>query len=239
MTDSGSFESPGSVVVTEGSGEPAENGTETEAESPGVTVLRKPGRRWYLLLVGAAMILHGGGLLFDWPITVTVLELIYPGRESPAPETRDLGWALMFFVVGMLLFVWVPARLLIRRPVLKADTQGVQLALAGPFRRARSIPWNEVREVASVGISDPLGDAPGLLLTLTNPNRIGVDPWGARWVGPDTLCLMAQDWSIAPDHIVPRLEDHMHLDDSPEPSTLPGDLDRSLEEEESDLETEG
>ena len=179
-----------------------------------VAVRRRPGGRWSLGLVGAVLILHGGGLLFGWSPTRTVLELIYPNQDVdglhvdiPGLETRDMGWAAMFLIVGGLLVVWALVRLVSRRPVLRGGRDGLGLAVRGPFRRAITMPWSEVGNVSATTVSDDYGDVPALLIRLEDPSRIGPNPWGARWIEPSTLSMSAPDWDRDPRSVADRLQD--------------------------------
>jgi hypothetical protein len=35
-------------------------------------------------------------------------------------------------------------------------------------------------------------------VTVSNPERLPNNPWGARWIEPDTLAVMAADWERTP-----------------------------------------
>lgn len=172
-----------------------------------LAVRRRLGGRWSLGLVGLVLILHGGGLLFGWSLTRTVLELIYPNRDLPGLETRDLGWAAMFLIVGALLVVWTSVRLVSRRPVVRGDRDGLGLAVRGPFRRPITIPWGEVAGVSATTVTDDYGDVPALLIRLADPSRIGPNPWGASWVEPSTLSVSAPDWEQDPHGVADRLRE--------------------------------
>jgi len=159
------------------------------------------------------LILHGGGLLFGWSPTRTVLDLIYPDRlikpdeVLPVLETRDMGWAAMFLIVGALLVVWTLVRLVSRRPVVRGDRDGLGLAVRGPFRRGITIPWSEVGNVSATAVSDDYGDVSALLIRLEDPSRIGPNPWGARWIEPSALSMSAPDWDRDPRSVADRLQE--------------------------------
>ncbi len=173
-----------------------------------MVVTRKPARRWYLGLVGLVLAVYGGGILFGWPPTDTLLGYIYPGRDIPAFENRDQTWAILFLVAGTALILWMVIRLLTRRAeALRVDQTGWFLSVAGPFRAAIAVPWEEVESYTETEVADDYGTAPAFLIGLSDPDRIGPDPWGARWVDTGTLCVLAQDWSVPPDEIVRRLEE--------------------------------
>ena len=186
-----------------------------------LAVRRRLGGRWSLALVGALLILHGGGLLFGWPPSRTVLGLIYPNEDDlPVLETRDMGWAAMFLIVGVLLVVWTCVRLGSRRPVLRADRSGLALAVGGPFRRAVTVPWSEVDGVSATTVSDDYGEVPALLIRLADPSRIGPNPWGARWVEPSTLTMSAPDWKRHPQRVADRLREVGAIGTRPPPEEV-------------------
>ena len=197
-----------------------------------VAARRRLGGRWSLGLVGAVLILHGGGLLFGWSPTRTVLDLIYPDRlinpdqELPVLETRDMGWAAMFLIVGVLLVVWTLVRLVSRRPVLRGGRDGLGLAVRGPFRRAITIPWSEVGSVSATAVSDHYGDVPALLIRLEDPSRIGPNPWGARWIEPSTLSMSAPDWDRDPQGVADRLREVVPTDTRTPPEGVEPDPSR-------------
>ncbi|MDE0137767.1 MAG: hypothetical protein OXM57_01865 [bacterium] len=186
-----------------------------------LAVRRRLGGRWSLGLVGALLILHGGGLLFGWLPTSTLLGLIYPNEDDlPGLETRDMGWAAMFLIVGVLLVVWTSVRLVSRRPVLRADRDGLGLAVRGPFRRTVTVPWSEVDSVSATTVSDGYGDVPALLIRLADPSRIGSNPWGARWMEPSTLSVNAPDWKRHPQSVVDRLREVGAIGTRPPPEEV-------------------
>jgi len=173
-----------------------------------LVVTRMVARRWYLGLVGAVLVIYGGGVLFGWPPTDTLLGYMYPGRDIPAFENRDQAWAILFLISGTALILWTAIRLLGRKAeALRVDQTGWFLSVAGPFRAATEVRWEEVESYAETEVSDDYGTAPALLIGLSDPDRIGPHPWGARWVEPSTLCVLAQDWSIPPEQVVQRLEE--------------------------------
>ena len=170
-----------------------------------VTVRRSLRDRWYLSLVGIVMVLHGGGVLFGWLPTRRLLEWLYPGREAPGFESRDMIWATSFIVVGMALIVWTAGRLLAKRPVVLADAGGLILSSGPPFRRSLPIPWDWVREISTGVVSDDYGKFPTLLVRLDDPSLLVFVPWGARWVGDGVLSISAAGWNIEVEEVVERL----------------------------------
>ena len=172
----------------------------------GVEVRRLPWRRWYLAVIGIVMVLHGGGILFGWYPTVRTLELMYPGREAPGFESRDMAWAAAFLVVGALLIVVTAARVAVRRPVVRAGEAGILLSVGGPFTRPVSVPWGHVREISVGEEVNEFGASPSLLLRIDDPVLVGGSPWSARW-NDGVLSVPAEEWDRRVDEVAEQLEE--------------------------------
>lgn len=169
----------------------------------GFAVRRPPVRRWYLALIGAVLVLHGGGVLFGWYPTVRVLELLYPGREAPAFESRDLAWAVAFLIIGVLLVALTALRMVDRRPIVRAGKVGVSLSLGGPLARPVSVPWENLREVSVGEASDEFGAYPTLLLRVADQEPASA-LWGAEW-NEGVLAIPAADWNCRVEDAAGRL----------------------------------
>ena len=159
----------------------------------GVEVRRRPWRGWYMATIGVVMVLHGGGVLFGWYPTVQILELIYPGREAPGFESRDVAWAATFLFVGVLLLVLDAGRLVVRRPVIRASEDGILLTVGGPFTRPAPVPWGRVSEISVGEDANEFGSSPSLLLRVDDPDLLRSEPWGARW-NDGVLSVPAEEW---------------------------------------------
>ena len=149
--------------------------------------------------------LHGGGVLFGWLPTRRILELIYPGKEPPVFESRDLAWAWAFLIIGAVLIVWTVGRLVGRRPVIRAGTEGMFLSLGGPFRRPAAIPWGYVGEISTGVVSDDYGTFPTLLIRVDDPSLLTSRPWGARWINGGVLSIWAGEWDSDSGEVAERL----------------------------------
>lgn len=172
----------------------------------GVEVRRLPWRRWYLAVIGVVMVLHGGGILFGWYPTVRILELLYPGREAPGFESRDMAWAAAFLVVGAVLIVVTAGRVAVRRPVVRASEAGILLSVGGPFTRPVSVPWVHVREISVGEQLSEFGVSPALLLRVDDPDLVGSSPWSARW-NDGVLSVPAEEWGCRVEDVAEQLEE--------------------------------
>ena len=152
------------------------------------------------------MVLHGGGVLFGWPATRRILELIYPGADSPPGfESRDQAWAGAFLIIGAVLIIWTVGRLIRRRPVVRGGAAGLDLSLGGPLRRAVSIPWSVVSEISAGVASDDSGTFPTLRIRIDDPGLFAFRPWGARWEEDGLLSILTAEWDSDPEEVAARL----------------------------------
>lgn len=172
-----------------------------------MTPRRRLPTRWYLALVGLVMALQGGGVLFGWAPVPRILELLYPNKEPPAFESRDLTWAWVFLLVGAALLVWFVARLAGRRQAIRADGEGVHLPLGGPFGRSTLIPWSHVLRLESIEGSDDFGAFPAMLIRVEEERLLPRRPWGARWLDSGMLSLSAEGWAVDPTVMIERLQE--------------------------------
>ena len=172
-----------------------------------VTPRRRLPTRWYLALVGLVMALQGGGVLFGWAPVPRILELLYPNKEPPAFESRDLAWALVFLLAGVALLVWFVARLAGWRQVIRADREGLHLPLGGPSGRLTLIPWSQVGEVKTREGSDDFGAFPAVLIAVEDAGLFPGRPWGARWSDGGVLSVPAEGWAVDPAEVVERLRE--------------------------------
>ena len=163
--------------------------------------------RWYLALVGLVLFLQGGGILFGWAPVPRILELLYPNKEPPGFESRDLAWAWVFLIAGAALLVWILVRLIWRRQVIRADREGLHLPLAGPLGRPTLIPWSHVGELETQRGSDDFGQFPAVLIGVDDARLFPRWPWGARWLDGGVLALSAEGWAVNPAGVVEQLEE--------------------------------
>lgn len=228
-----------------------------------LAVHRRFPRRWYLLLAGIVMILHGGGVLFGWRPTPDLRALVFPPvgsgvvrddddiswvrqvidwiqrlwewirqlwggepgvvRDDIASyETRDLTWAWLFLIVGVILILWIggriTARLTERRPAVQAGPDGLRLSLRGPWRHPAAVPWSAVGGISAETAADSYGEYPALRIEAVDPSALPARPWGARWTDDGALSINARSWEISPEDAAERLAEIRDAAEPPQPS---------------------
>ncbi len=209
--------SPASSPPAEQGAAGSENGPLEEKHF--VVRSRAGARAWFLGLLGAVMVIGGGGILFDWMPIPRILELIYPQRDPPAYETRHLTWALVFLVVGAILIAWTLTRSASRRPIIRAGGDGLELSVRAPLFRPILVPWPDVQAVTAGQESDEYGTVPSLLIRVADPDLLPSQPWGARWAGDGSLAMLALEWDTSVEEVAEllsaALEVHLPSPDPP------------------------
>ena len=171
----------------------------------GVVVRRSAFLMWFLAVLGVPFVIYGVDLLFQRRLANWLKEWIYQSDAAPGFETHDLAWAWIFLAVGVVFTGWALKELIAPRSVIVASEDELTMALAGPFARNVSIPWDSVGDVSSAVDTDDRGRHPVLRLQLLDPEVVPSEPWGARWVSDDTLSISANDWDASPQDVVELL----------------------------------
>jgi hypothetical protein len=160
---------------------------------------------WLLALLGVPFLLIGADLFFEQKLIGRFGDLVYGSEELPAFEPRDTILAGLFIVVGSVLVLWGLKELLFPKKVLVADSEGIRLAVAGPFRPSVLIPWESIEDVEFVVVDDEGESRPSVRVEISGTSVLPEYPWGARWEAAGRLRMDATDWSPAADGIVESL----------------------------------
>lgn len=107
-------------------------------------------------------------------------------------------WAGALAVVGGILTVWGLKELFAPRSVVLAGEAGLELAIAGPFRRSVRLSWDQVDDVFVAALTDDDEVVPAVGVRVFDPGLLPVDPWGARWVDDRTVAILAGGWDRSP-----------------------------------------
>lgn len=154
------------------------------------------------LLSGAAAWLQGTAFVawltgrFGVPFTL---------GEVDAFEARDFLWAAAYGTFGIGLIVHGLRDLLIPRKMLVADDDGMTVHLSGWFGRPTEIPWSVIDDVRGGRLTHLDHASEALMVTVTTPESIPQDPWGARWIDDHTLAIAARHWTRTPADVAEGL----------------------------------
>lgn len=154
-------------------------------------------RMWLIALGGVPMVVIGVDVLLRRRIFGAIGSLVFTGDPSPV-EPRDVIWAVVLLILGTIFIGFGVRELLIPRPALLADATGLHLHLGHPFSRLVTIPWSEVDDIGAEDLNDDGSVIPVMWIRVLNPRQLPANPWGARWIEPDTLAVMAADWERTP-----------------------------------------
>jgi hypothetical protein len=162
-----------------------------------IRVRKSAMRMWLIALAGVPLVTIGIDVLMRRRLFGAFSSIVFTG-DPQLVEPRDVIWAVVLLLLG-LTFVGLGLRgLLISTPVLVADSKGLHLQLGHPLSRPVTIPWEEVDDIGAEDLNDDGSVIPVMWVRVTNPNRLPANPWGARWIEPDTLAVMAADWEQTP-----------------------------------------
>jgi len=161
------------------------------------TVYNPSRRSWIAVLSGGVLVVAAVDLLWwDW-LAAGLPERVFAGDEIL--EDRERVWAAMILAAGVLLLGWGLVSAMRLRPVLTMGSDGLSIALLGPFRPLVSLPWESIGQVFSQPVDDNGSLLPSLTIVLQPngpPPTLPSHPWGARWTGRRILRVLASDWSV-------------------------------------------
>ena len=162
-----------------------------------IRVSRSGVRMWLLALGGVPMVVIGIDLLMRRRIFGAFSSIIFLG-DPQLVEPRDVIWAVVLLILGIIFIAFGLRELVVPIPVLVADAGGLHLHLGHPFSRSVTIPWREVDDIGAEDLDDDGSVIPVFWVKVSNPENLPANPWGARWIEPDTLAVMAADWEQTP-----------------------------------------
>jgi hypothetical protein len=163
-------------------------------------------RMWLIALGGVPMVVIGVDLLLRRRIFGVIGSLVFTG-DPPPVEPRDVIWAVALLILGLIFVGFGLRELLIPRPALLADATGLHLHLGHPFSGLVTIPWSEVDDIGAEDLDDDGSVIPVMWVRVSNPHQLPANPWGARWIEPDTLAVMAADWERTPRFVAEAAAD--------------------------------
>ena len=162
-----------------------------------LTVYNSSRRSWIAVLSGGVLVVAALDLLWWHWLAAGLAERVFAGDEIL--EDRERVWAAMILAAGVLLLGWGLVSAMRLRPVLTMGSDGLSIALLGPFRPLVPLPWESISQVFSQPVDDNGSLLPSLTIVLQPngpPPALPSHPWGARWTGRRILRVLASDWSV-------------------------------------------
>ena len=162
-----------------------------------LTVYNSSRRSWIAVLSGGVLVVAALDLLWWRWLAAGLAERVFAGEEIL--EDRERVWAAMILAAGALLLGWGMVSAMRLRPVLTVGSDGLSIALQGPFRPLLPLPWESISQVFSQPVDDNGSLLPSLTIVLqpnAPPPGLPPHPWGARWTGRRILRVLASDWSV-------------------------------------------
>jgi hypothetical protein len=163
-------------------------------------------RMWLIALAGVPMVVIGVDVLLRRRIFGAFSSLIFTG-DPQLVEPRDVIWAAVLLVLGLIFIGFGLRELLIPTPVLMADAVGLHLHLGHPLSGLVTIPWEDVDDIGAEDLNDDGSMIPVMWVRMLSPERLPENPWGARWIEADTLAVMAADWEKTPRFVAEAAAD--------------------------------
>lgn len=174
-----------------------------------VVVKRSAVRMWLLAMAGIPLLVVSLDVLTNRRITNWLREMIFTPENTQIYEPRDVIWAWAMALFAGFLVLWGLRELFLPTKIIESTNEGVRIDVGGPLRRAVLVPWEEITAIAAGYVDDEDETrSEALIVSMIDPTRIGDNPWGARWVAPGQLAILAEDWGQAAGAVAQRLTDH-------------------------------
>lgn len=174
-----------------------------------VVVRRSAVRMWLLAMAGIPLLVVSLDILTNRRITNWLREMIFTPENTQIYEPRDVIWAWAMALFAGFLVLWGLRELFVPTKLIESTDEGVWVDVGGPLQGAVLVPWEEITAIRAGHLEDEdetRGEA--LIVAMIDPTRIGDNPWGARWIAPGQLAILAEDWGQEAASVAQRLTDH-------------------------------
>lgn len=173
-----------------------------------MVVRRSALRMWALAMAGIPLLVFGLDMVTNRRLTNALREVLFLPEQTQIPEPRDEIWAWAFIVFGVFLVAWGLKELFVPTRVLEARPEALVMKLSGPFRPPSSVPWSRVVDIDVTTVDDEGKQIALLAVEVDDRSVLPADPWGARWIGPNEVGILTEDWSDDPNAVAERLADY-------------------------------
>jgi hypothetical protein len=174
-----------------------------------VVVKRSAVRMWLLAMAGIPLLVVSLDILTSRRITNWLREMIFTPENTQIYEPRDVIWAWAMVLFAGFLVLWGLRELFMPTKIIESTGEGVWLNVGGPFRGATLVPWEEITAIRAGQLEDEdHSKAEVLIMAVTDPGRVPDNPWGARWIAPGQVAVLAEDWGQDAGAVAQRLTDH-------------------------------
>ncbi|HZD21867.1 MAG TPA: hypothetical protein VE569_00450 [Acidimicrobiia bacterium] len=173
-----------------------------------VVVRRSALKMWLIAMGGIPLLVISLDVLTQRRITRWLTDIIFRPDDTQIYEPRDVIYAWVMFLFAAFLVLWGLRELFAPTKVVECRDEGLALRIKGPFRSAAVIPWDNIRDLGGAEINDEGDRIPLFVVGVFSRDSLPDSPWGSRWVSPNELGMLAQDWSEEPQEIANRVADY-------------------------------
>jgi hypothetical protein len=172
-----------------------------------VTVQRSAIKMWLMAMGAIPLLVIAIDVLTNRRITNWLREMLFPPADTQIYEPREViyAWAILLFAAFIV--IWGLKEMFAPTKVVEGRDEGLALKLRGPFRRHDVIPWSNLVDVDGGEIEDEGEILPLLRVRVLDRGGLPDHPWGARWLEPRLLGVLAQDWAVTPKDAAARIGD--------------------------------
>jgi hypothetical protein len=161
-----------------------------------LVIRRSAWRMWLVALLGVPMIVVALDLLTQKRLTNELRDLLFLPDATQLPEPREYVWAVALLIAGSVACLWGLKELLTPTKVVQADSSGLRLKIAGPFKPPLALEWTEIADVGSGTVDDDGDELPVVWIRTVDAALVPTDGWGARPIDAHTFALLAADWEL-------------------------------------------
>lgn len=159
-----------------------------------VVIRRSALRMWLLALLGIPLVVLAVDVVARRRMTNALRDLLFRPENTQLFEARDVIWAWVMLIAGLVLVAFGLKELLVPTTVVEANSLGLRLKVSGPLRPSTVLPWDVVDDLGSGSVADEGDRLPVMWVRLAQPDLLPVQPWGARWIDERTIALLTSDW---------------------------------------------